>query len=437
MNVTLIAISGIIIMVLLVFLGLNVGFSMMLVGILGYTLVAGDFKLALSRFGTVPFTTANAYTFVVMPLFVLMGEFTLESGMSQGLYGCCEKWLGKFRGGLNLATIVSNGVFGAICGSSSAAVATIGKLALTETRRYNYDDNFTMATAAAGGTISWLIPPSTGFILYGVTAGNLSIGRLFASGIVPGLLMVIAFMLTSYIICRRKPEAAPRGDDYSLSVKLKSLIGVIPIVVLFTVVLGGMFSGLISYTEAAALGALLSILYTFIAGKMTWKGFWMRCRNAIKSTIMVFQIMIAANIFGYFLTITNLPQDLANFITEMNISHTLVLVLMFIMYVVIGMFMDGLSVVMLTVPIFCPIVSAMGYDLVWFGCILVMVMVLGAITPPIGINIFVAAGIDKKLEVNKLMGYCVPYSIALGIVTIIVIFLPQLALWLPNLIYGA
>lgn len=435
MNATVIALLGIAVMVLFVFLGLNVGNAMILVGIVGYALMTEDFGLALSRLGTVPFTTMSTYSFVVIPLFVLMGEFTLESGMSKGLYDCCEKWLGRFRGGLNLATIVSNGVFGAICGSSTAAVATIGKLSLPETRRYQYDDNFSAATSAAGGTLSWLIPPSTGFIVYGLTAGNLSIGQLFASGIVPGLLLMVAYMLTSTIVCFINPSIAPRGNTYPIKDKLRSLTGIVPIVVLFALVLGGMFSGIFSYTEAAAIGALLSIIYTAIAHKLTWKGFWFRFLSALKSSIMVFQIMIAANIFGYFLTITNLPQNLASYITSLDVPPLAIMMLILLMYVIIGMFMDGLSVVMLTVPIFCPIVLALGYDLIWFGCVLILVIVLGAITPPIGINIFVAAGLDKSIQVNKLMKCCIPYSAALLLVTILVIVFPKLALFLPQLMF--
>lgn len=437
MNLTVLAIVGIVTMVVLLFLGMNIGISMMLVGIVGYALAVDNWSLALSRLGTVPFTTAQTASYVVIPLFVLMGEFTLESGMSQGLYNACEKWLGRFRGGLNLATIVANGIFGAICGSSSAAVATMGRLSIPETRRYKYDDNFSAATSAAGGTLSWLIPPSTGFIIYGLTAGNLSVGRLFAAGIVPGILLMFAYMIASTVVCTIKPDIAPKGDKYPMKVMLKSLIGLLPIVLLFTVVLGGMFSGIFSYTEAAAIGAFITIAYTAIRGKMTWKGFWSRCLSALKSSIMVFQIMIAANIFGYFLTVTNLPQNLAAFISGLDVNRVIIMFFMLLLYIFIGMFMDTLSVVILTIPIFAPIVTALGYDLIWFGVVIVLVMVLGTITPPIGINLFIAAGIDKNIEINKLMIRVLPYCVALLIVTIICILIPQISLWLPNLIYGA
>ena len=436
MDLTLLALLGIIAMILLLFLGMNIGISMILVGVVGTAIAMDDFGMAVKRLQTVPFTTASTFSYVVIPLYCLMGEFTLESGMSKGLYDCCEKWLGRFRGGLNLATIVSNGVFGAICGSSSAAVATMGRLSLPETRRYKYDDNFSAATCAAGGTLSWLIPPSTGFIVYALSAGNLSVGRLFAAGIIPGIILMAAYMIAGTIVCTINPEMAPRGERYSIGVACKSLIGIIPVVVLFVVVLGGMFSGIFSYTEAAAIGAALAIIYTVIARKFTFKGFVSRCMSALKSSIMVFQIMIGAQVFGYFLTVTNLPQNLAAWISTLDIHRVVIMLMMLLLYIIIGMFMDTLSVVLLTIPIFAPIVTALGYDLIWFGVVVVLCMVLGTITPPIGINLFIAAGIDKNVEISKLMKAVVPYCIALLIVTIICILIPDLSLWLPDLFYG-
>ncbi len=437
MDLTVIALLGVVVMVLLLFLGMNVGITMILVGVVGTILVTGDVGKALVRLGTVPFTTASTYSYVVIPLFCLMGEFTLESGMSKGLYDCCEKWLGHFRGGLNLATIVSNAVFGAICGSSSAAVATMGKLSISETKRYGYDSAFSAATCAAGGTLSWLIPPSTGFIVYGLTAGNLSIGRLFASGIVPGLILMGAYMAASSITCRIRPNVATKGEKVPFNERIRSIKGIIPIVVLFVIVLGGMFSGIFSYTEAAAIGAFLTILWTIIVRKFTWKGFLDRCLSSLRSSIMVFQIMIGANIFGYFLTVTKLPSNLAKLIAEADISPTAVIMLMLLLYIIIGMFMDTLSVVLLTIPIFVPIVSSLGYDLIWFGVVIVLVMVLGTITPPIGINLFIAAAIDKDVQISAIMKNVVPYCIALFLVTLLCIFVPSLSLWLPNVIYGA
>ena len=436
MSMTLIALLGIIIMVLLIFIGMNIGVAMILVGTVGTVLVTGSWDKALSRLGTIPFTTMSGSSYIVIPLFCLMGEFTLESGMSKGLYDCCAKWMGHRRGGLNLATIVSNALFGAICGSSSAAVATMGRLSVPETRRYNYDDSFSAATCAAGGTLSWLIPPSTGFIVYGLTAGNMSIGRLFAAGIIPGIMLMFAFMIASSIVCRRNPSIAPAGEKAPMNVRVKSLLGLIPIVVLFVIVLGGMFTGLCSYTEAAAIGALLSIVYTIGAGKFTFKGLINRTLSALKSSIMVFQIMIAANIFGVFLTITNLPQNLAAFIGGLDVHRVVIMLFMLLLYIFIGMFMDTLSAVLLTIPIFYPIVSSLGYDGIWFGVVIVLVMVLGTITPPIGINLFIAAGIDRNVQIGAIMKSVVPYCIALLVVTLIVIFVPSISLWLPNLMHG-
>ena len=225
-------------------------------------------------------------------------------------------------------------------------------------------------------------------------------------------------------------------DEHHEGRRLHALLGLIPIVVLFGVVLGGMFSGIFSYTEAAAIGVLLAIGYTAIVRKLTWKGFWARCLSALKSSIMVFQIMIAAGVFGYFLTVTNLPKNLAALIGGLEVPRVVILFAMLLMYIIIGMFMDTLSVVILTIPIFAPIVTSLGYDLIWFGVVIVLVMVLGTITPPIGINLFIAAGLDKNVPISGIMKSSAPYCIALLIVTILIILIPDISLWLPNLMYG-
>jgi tripartite ATP-independent transporter DctM subunit len=435
MSLTTLAACGIVVMVALVFIGMDLGTAMFLVGLVGYTLAAGDFARAFQLFRTVPFTTAASYTFSVIPLFVLMGEFALQSGMSRGLYDACERWLGRFPGGLSFASVVSCGLFGAICGSSSATVATMGRLALPEMRARGYDDGFSAATVAAGGTLSWLIPPSTGFILYGITA-SVSVGRLFAAGVVPGVLLMIAFMGACAIACKRNPALAPRGKSYTPREKLVALSGLIPIVAMFTVVIGGMFSGIFAATEAAAIGAIIAVLYALIRRSLTWRSFLDRLLSTLKSSLMVFQIMMGAYVFGYFLTITNLPQNLAAFIAGLAVNRYVIILFMFLLYIVIGMFMDTLSAVLITIPIFNPIVLSLGFDPVWFGVIVVLVMVLGTITPPIGINLFIAAGLDRNLSLPGIYGNIVPYCIALVIVTIAAIFIPALSTWLPNLIYG-
>lgn len=436
MDPILLAVIGILAMLVLVILGMNLGISMFIVGLLGYAVATESFKTALYLFRTVPFTTAASYTMCVVPLFIIMGEFALQSGMSKGLYDSCERWFGKFPGGLSLATIVSCGFFGAICGSSSAAVATMGKLALPEMQRYKYQDGFSAATAAAGGTLSWLIPPSTGFILYGLTA-SVSVGRLFAAGIVPGVLLVVAYMATCGIVCKRNPSIAPRGNTYTLKERLISLKGLIPIIVLFGVVIGGMFSGWFSATEAAACGAFFAIIYTLIRGRLSFRIFIDKMNSVLKSSIMIFQIMMGAYVFGYFLTITRLPQELASFIAGLDVNRFVIIGFMFVLYIVIGMFMDTLSAVLITIPIFYPIVMKLGFDPVWFGVVIVLVMVLGTISPPIGINLFIAAGLDKNLSLSSIYRASIPYCLALVVVTLIAIFIPQLSTWLPNLIYGA
>ncbi len=435
MNLTALAILGILAMILLVFLGMNMGMSMFFIGLVGYTIASGSFTKALYLFRTVPYTNSSSFSLAVVPLFILMGTFALQSGMSKGLYDCCEKWMGKFPGGLSFATIVACAGFGAICGSTSATVATMGKLALPEMKRFGYDDGFSAATAAAGGTLGYLIPPSTGFILYGIVA-TASVGRLFAAGIIPGLLLMFAYVIAAGIACKMNPSMAPRGGSYSIGEKVKSLKGLIPIIVLFGAVVGGMFSGIFSANEAAACGAFLAMLYALIRRKLNFKSLIECLTESVKSTAMVYQMMLGAYIFGYFLTITNLPQNLATTVGSLDINRYLVMLMIIAVYIILGMIMDSIAIILVTVPIFLPVATGLGFDPIWFGVVIVMMMCTGCITPPIGLNVFIAAGVSKGTPLTKIFRGVLPYVFAIVIISVLVVLFPPMSTWLPNLIYG-
>ena len=411
MSLTLLGILGILVMILLTFLGMNMGMSMFFVGLIGYWIATGSWNQAIFLFRTVPFSNASSYTMVVIPLFVLMGSFALMSGMGKGLYDCCEHWLGRLPGGLSFATLVACGGFGAICGATNATVLTMGKLSYPEMKRFKYDGGLSLATAAAGGTLSWLIPPSTGFILFGVIAAC-SVGRLFAAGIIPGIILLVAYIAACSILCAINPALGPKGESYPMKAKLKSLLGLIPIVVLFAAVIGGMFSGIFSATEAAAVGCFLAFL------------------------CMVFLIMLGAYVFGYFLTATHLPQDLASLATNMNVNRYVIMLVIVVIYFLLGMVMDSMATVLLTVPIFLPVATGLGFDPIWFGVVIVLIMCAGSITPPICFGVFVASTISSEVRLADVFKRVVPYCIAIFAVTVLVILIPSLATWLPNLIYG-
>ena len=435
MDLTLLGIIAILVMIALTFLGMNMGMSMFFVGLIGYAIAVGSWEKALFLFRTVPFSNAASYTMAVIPLFILMGSLALMSGMSKGLYDSCERWFGRFPGGLSLATLIACGGFGAICGATAATVATMGKLAYPEMKRYKYDGGFSAATAAAGGTLSWLIPPSTGFILYGIIATT-SVGRLFAAGIIPGIMLLAAFMIACAIAVKIDPSIAPRGEKHTLKEKLASLPGLIPIVVLFVAVVGGMFSGIFSSNEAAAIGCLLALLYTIFAGKFTFKGFFRAVADSVKSTCMIFLIILGAFVFGFFLTATNIPQDLAAWVTSLHVSRFVVMLIIVMIYVIMGMVMDSMATVLITVPIFLPVAVSLGFDPVWFGVVIVLVMCTGSITPPIGFNVFIAAGISSEVPLVSIFKRIIPYAIAIVVVTIFAVFVPAISMWLPDLIYG-
>jgi len=434
MSPIVVGILGIALMIGIIFLGMNIGLAMFFIGFLGFAYMT-SFDTAMGVMRTVPYTNASSYSLSVVPLFVLMGMFAYDSGMSSGLFDASDKWLSKTRGGLSMATIAACGGFGAICGASAATAVTFATIAMPEMRKYKYHDGLSSASVAAGGTLSYLIPPSTGFILYGIIAEE-SIGRLFAAGVIPGILLMLAYCVAVMIICRIRPEYAPPVQGYPLSVKIRALKGLIPVLLLFIAVIGGMFSGVFSANEAAAAGAFLAMVFTALRRRLTWRSLWNCLIETTKSTAMVFTMLLGAYVFGYFLTITRLPVQLADFVSGLNVSPFVVMTLIILLYAFLGCIMDGLSIILLTVPIFLPIILNLGYSKIHFGVIIAMVMVLGAITPPIGINIFVVVGAVKDLTLPVIYRGIVPFCLTLLIMTLVIAAFPILSTWLPTLLYG-
>ena len=400
-----IALIGVGVLLVLLALGMNIGISMFAVGFFGclvaYVAKGLAFEKALNAafivFKKVPFTQATNYSFVVIPLFILMGQLCYYSGMSAGLYDMCHKLLGTLRGGLAMASVAACALFGAICGSSAATAATMGVVALPEMKKHGYDDALSTASIAAGGTLGILIPPSTGFILYAIVSGE-SVGKLFASGIIPGIIMAVCFCVAIAIIVHAKPDMAPGKMKFTAKEKLISLKGGIPMVILFVIVIGGILTGFFTAVEASAIGCVISFIYLIIRRKCTFKVIIDSLKDTIKQSGMIFLILIGAYVFGNFLTVTQLPTTLAEFVGGLNVSRYIILIVILIIYAIMGCFMDSLAMVMLTVPIFYPIlVTGLGFDGVWYGVVMVMVMQLGLITPPVGMSAYILAGIAKDI----------------------------------------
>lgn len=433
MDPILVGLLGILALLVLLFLGVHIGMAMVIVGFVGCYLVMGDVGPAMGYLRTTPFTTSASFNLSVIPMFVLMGQIAYYAGISGDLYNFCHKFLGRIRGGLAVATIAACAGFAAICGSATATTATMGIVCLPEMEKYGYKDTLSCGSISAGGTLGILIPPSTGFILYG-TAAQVAVGRMFAAGILPGILLAVIYAVTVVIICMVDKDAGPKGEKVSMEEKLKSLPGVLPILILFVIVLGGIFAGLFTPSEGGAIGAFGAFVFMIIRKKATFKNIVAALYDTIKTTAMIFLIMIGAYIFGYFLTASNMPTALATWVAGLDVSPYLILAGVLLVYAVLGMFVDSLPLIVLLVPIFLPIVSdGLGFDKIWFGVLMVMIMQLGLITPPVGMCCYVMAGVAKKTPLQRIFKGTAPFIVALVVAVVIVIAVQPLSTWLPSL----
>lgn len=437
-NIT-IGVIGIVVFLVLIFMGMNIGLALLLVGFGGYAAVINP-TAAFALLRTDPSTNASTYSFMVVPLFILMGNFAYHAGLSGGLYDCADKWLNRLPGGLACATIAACAGFGAICGSCAATCATMGTIAIPEMRKYNYNNRLATGSVAMGGTLGVLIPPSTPMIIYCIMA-ECSIGQQFVAGVLPGIMMAVLCIITIVLQVRLNPALAPRGEKYSLREKLISLKGLIGVVVLFGVVLGGMFSGIFSVNQASAIGAFLAAILMVINMAMnsglSWKTFWAKFSSAMWTTIqtfaMTFLIIIGASVFCKFLTLTQIPMQLANFIGSLNVSRYVIILLMTIVYLFLGMIMDELPMIMLTVPIFLPIIIELGFDPIWFGIYVILAMELGAVSPPVGLNCFIISGIAKDVPLGEIYKGALPFMLTIFVGIALITFIPSIVLVLPGL----
>ncbi|MGI5900885.1 MAG: TRAP transporter large permease [Desulfitobacteriia bacterium] len=435
MDPTVIGLIGIIVLLILLFMGMPVGMTMMIVGFFGFAAVV-DYKAAMGVFKTIFYTTGSGYTLTVIPLFVLMGQFAYYSGLSRQLYDTSHKWLGHLPGGLSVATVGAAAFFSAICGSSTATAATFATVSLPEMKKYNYDDSLATGSIVAGGTLGILIPPSVGFILYGVITGQ-SIGKLFAAGLLPGLLLALCYMSAIVIQAARNPKLGPPAAKVPWKERFRSLIEVLPVVFLFVFVIGGIFAGLFTANEGAAIGAFGAFLYLIYRRRASIENILKSLADTIQTTAMIFLIIIGAYVFGYFLAVTRIPMNLADAIASLDVSRYIIVILILLLYVGLGCLMDALAMVLLTVPIFYPVVvTTLGFDPIWFGVIMVMVMEMGMITPPVGMNIYIVKGVaGDSLGIGSIFKGALPHVLAIVAASAILLIFPQIALILPNLLY--
>ncbi|WBU63599.1 TRAP transporter large permease [Paracoccus aerodenitrificans] len=410
MSLPLIGLTGFIMTLVLIGLGFPVAISMAVIGLAGIAL-SGALDQAAYVLSTAPFESIFPYSFSVIPLFVLMGVFAAHAGLSRSLFDVINAFVGHWRGGLAVSTVGASAVFGAICGSSLATVATIGRVAMPEMRRYDYDDSLSAAAVAAGGTLGVLIPPSIILVIFGLLTQT-SIGALFMGAIIPGILGTVLYALAVMLRVRRRPSLAPAGQRVDWGRRFALLSAVWPVVLLFGLVIGGMQLGWFSPTEAAAVGASGAFLLALVMGGLNRGVMRGIVRETAALTGMIFLILIGAAFFNFFLETTGLPMMLAELIGGSDIHPTLVMILILLFYVVLGCFMDSMSMVLLTVPLLAPVAIAMEYDMVWFGVLVVTVAEIGLITPPVGMNLFVVQATAPGLKQETVIRGILPFITA-------------------------
>ena len=424
------AIGAFVILFALMMLRVPVGIAMVLVGVGGFAVLT-DFGPALSLLELTPIRTLTDFTFGLVPLFVLMGALANASGMSRDLFRASNAWLGHRRGGLALSTVAACGGFAAICGSSVATAATMSKVALPEMRRYGYADSLATGTIAAGGTLGILIPPSIVLAVYGIITET-DIGRLFVAGLVPGLLAVLMYMAAVQGVAVVRPEWVPAGERSDWRTRFASLRTVWPILVVFAFVIGGIYGGVFTPTEAAAMGAAAVGLIAFAIGRMSIGRLLGCLREALITTGALFIVLIGAILFSRFLTITQFPQQVAETLLSLDLGRYGTLALIILFYVILGCFMEAMAIILLTVPVFFPSIVGLGFDPIWFGVIVVMVTELGLITPPFGLNVFVIKGEAPGVPLKSIYAGVTPYIASDLVRLVILIAFPIIVLWLPN-----
>ena len=433
MSPVLVGIIGILILLLILFfLGMPVGFAMAVVGFCGFC-YAVSFKAALNMIATDLWATFSKFGLTVIPLFVLMGYLAFNSGIAERLYNAAYKWVGHWPGGLAIATIGADELFAAICGSNTATAATMGAVALPQMEKYRYDARLSSGTVATGGTLGVVMPPSVVIIVIGLQTEQ-SIVKLFLGGILPAILLGILFILTILVLCRINPKFGPVGPKTSFKEKIESLPGVIEAIAIFVLVIGGLFLGLFTPTEAGAVGVFCTFIVSLASRRLTWKAFTNSIVETLKISCMVFVLVTGAIIFGRFLTVTRIPFLVADFATSLPVPPFVILAFVLLIYLIGGCVMDALGFLVLTIPIFFPLGMALDFDPIWYGIILTMVTTLGAITPPVGVNLYVVKALAPEIGIGTIFKSVSFFVLASIISIIILIIFPEIVLVIPGMV---
>jgi tripartite ATP-independent transporter DctM subunit len=430
MNPLLIGLLGLVLLLTLLLLRMPIGLSMALTGFLGFCMLS-TFKAGFSMLGLVTYQTASNYTLTVIPLFILMGQFASHSRMGADLYQGLYRWIGFLPGGLAMATVAACAGFAAVSGSSLATAATLGMVALPEMKRFGYDDRLATGCVAAGGTLGILIPPSTVMVIYGILTEQ-PIGTLFVAGILPGLLLSGLFLITIYILTVRNPELGPPGPRFSLRERIGALQSMGSLLGLFILVIGGLYAGWFTPTEAAGIGAFGALLVTLIKRRLNRENLLASLTETTLTTAMIFLILIGANIFGYFLAVSQIPEWVINRATSLGMNRYLVLGVVCLVYMVLGCLMEGLAIMVITLPVIYPMMMNLGFDPIWFGIVITLFMEMSLITPPVGMNVFLISGVARDVPMAVIFRGILPFFLAMVVCLVLLILAPQIALFLPG-----
>lgn len=429
MSPELIGVIGIIVLFLLMSTRMWIGLSMALVGFFGIAVLRGSFVQALNVVGSSPFNTISNFTMTTIPMFLLMGLVISETSIGRGLYRAAYAWIGRFRGGLAAATTCASGLLGAICSSHMTGTIIMSKIALPEMRKYEYSDELACGSIAGAAPLSILIPPSMPFIMYGIITEQ-PIGKLFMAGVVPGVILLVIDLIMIAVYTRRNPKAGPAGDVIAIKERLKTTLEVLPMIILFLLVLGGIYLGFFTATESGAIGAAGAIVIAMVNREMSFKKLrkCLATTATMSSTILV--LLAGTNIFVSFITMCRLPQYLVGLVAGLNAPFIVLVLAVIVIYIVLGMFLPDMPLIVLTVPIIFPIITALGWDPIWFGCLVVFMQALGSVTPPVGMAVYLLSGL-ADVSVIKIFKGVLPFIVGMVIVIILVIAFPGLVTWLP------
>lgn len=432
MSPELIGIIGMVLLILLFMTGMPVSIAMAFVGFLGFGYLMG-FEAGIALLLRDFFEVFSTYPLNVIVLFVLMGSFAFASGMSRRMYDASYKMAGQLPAGLAVATVLACSGFAAICGSTAATAATIGRVAYSEMQRYGYRDTLSTGCIASAGSIGILIPPSTIFIVYGILTEQ-SIGKLFAAGILPGIMLTIFFIIVVFLITLGRSDVAPAGQQTTIVEKLKALLSIADILILFIVSIGGLLLGWFTPNQAAGMGAAGTLLIGLINKELSWNSFFNATKQGMGISCMIMCLIAGATVFGHFMAASTIPLVLSDWVGGFSFPPIVVMGIICLIFFLGGCFIDAMALIMLTVPILYPIVLRLGYDLIWFGVIIVVISQIAVITPPVGVNVYVTKGIAQGVSIETIFKGTFPFLGAMVVALILLLVFPQLSLYLPNLI---